>query len=71
MFTLVNLAISLGTNVHPAESDNEGNYINLHGHTFFLVFIESLIHSFWSLEVEIDGDRLYLKIVVFEFEMHW
>lgn len=67
---LGDLATSWRTNAHPIDLSNKGSYIDLHGNTFSLIFLEGLINSSSTFEVSVDSGRFSLKIVIFELEVH-
>lgn len=54
---------------HNVELDGERSYVNSMTMPFSLVFLEQLINSFCFIEVVINGDRLSLNVMIFEFEV--
>lgn len=65
------LATFWRTDTHHIELFDKGSDIELHGFSFSLIFLESLVYYLCSLQVNINGDQFLLSVVVFQFEIEW
>lgn len=48
-FCMAYLATFLGVDMHLVEFFDDGSDVELHGYAFSLIFLESLVYSFFSL----------------------